>query len=406
MGGFLTDLFASPKSALTKALRSGKWFYDESARYSLLQQVEGFTEPLIDDFELSIGDFKPFLELAALGAIGADWLIAKYNNETLHNQLIAMIRSPKFFDSDSSKKIAAAGILLIELARLRNTRDYVPNILEAAKGLPCTEETNFIKWFFARLWVLIDDQRVVDFLVKTLAEPFQVFTQFHDPSSLLAIYDKADPSDGILAMIGEEIPCNPPERPSAVPGPGYHAAELLFLLGEEQGIAALAKTDQVAAILPAKDLFMGYTKPRKLFESANTNRGQIAFLTRYLVQELERTDFNKLHRLPDLVKIADQETINTQVIPLIFDKLQNQPNGFLGENTGIAEGYIRQFELFWTAAPFLRALDHADPRIRLLAVKGLEKTADSNTVTAITRLFEDPDSKVQKAARKAWKRLQ
>jgi hypothetical protein len=391
---------------IQSSLRGGKWVYDENERQRLVEQVKENEEPLMKQImvgiDVPVSQAAAFRELAALGGIGADWLLDKYDNVALCNQVIDAISKQKSDNLLIGDRGTAARLLLIELSRLTNTKDYIPHILDGARGLHS-------RWFFARLWVFIDDERVVDYLIGTLDEDQLVLTPHYTPDMWTPKPTTFDPSLTIIAMIGKDIDCHPPDKPDAMPGAGYHARELLLLYGEERGIAALVKYGvSPKLILSAKDLLTGHTKPIEMFENLNASGGQFALLSKYIVQEFEtqKFDFNLFYKeIPVLVELGDKEAVNTVVIPKLFDFLAAQ-RPLLDQPVSEFEKALKQMESCWTTTPFLGALEHRDRRVRLLAVKALEKIGDSSTITAITPLLKDDDRKVQKAAKKAVSMLQ
>lgn len=221
---------------IMSALRSCKWLYDENERQRLVEQVKNYEEPLMKEI-MGIGHLDhAFLELAALGGIGADWLLDKYNDDALCNQVIgATSKHQSIMGSlagDNTR--CAAGILLIELSRLTNTRDNIPHILDAAKNLAYTKETNFIKWFFTRLWIFIDDERVVDYLIGTLDKDQNIQTIHYLPDVWNA-FPTFDPSDTIIAMIGEDIGCHPSDTPPRDTRTGILRSRVAFVAWRRAG---------------------------------------------------------------------------------------------------------------------------------------------------------------------------
>ena len=125
-------------------------------------------------------------------------------------------------------------VSLIELSRLNNAKDNIPLILDGAGY-------GFSRWFFTRLWLFIDDERVVDYLIETLDKAQLIVTEHFEQTMWNTPPVTFDPSLTIIARIVKDIDCHPPDKPDAEPGAGYHARELLLLHGEERGIAAMVK---------------------------------------------------------------------------------------------------------------------------------------------------------------------
>jgi hypothetical protein len=386
-------------SELKRALRSGKWMEDEKERERLLEEVRRIEEPLMRDI---MGFAKPhktafadhratqgdaFLELAALGAIGADWLLSdKYVDDALCDEIIAAIEYKGGALKYSHRTAAEqAALLLIELSILSKDADYIPYIL----GAYHSSGFGFTRWYFTRLWQLIDDERVVDFLIERLDD----------------------------WMREEVIEGN---RRYSKPGPALLAAELLLLHGEERGIAAL-----VPAVLNPKKgsypgpwlfkrayaLFQKQEQLSELFQIPIAKGGQLALLSKYLIKGLEMEDTEcRIRAAVALAEIGEEETLQTQAIPMLLDLLARPP-GFLGslgsDQRNIAsEKALEEIESHWTPAPFLEALRHEDRHVRLFAIKALGKIGDSNTIVALNTLLEDDDRKIKKEAKKAIRKIQ
>jgi hypothetical protein len=109
--------------------------------------------------------------------------------------------------------------------------------------------------------------------------------------------------------------------------------------------------------------------------------------------------------------------VNTKAIPMMFDRLAIQPQGFLdslgGElmsdlpgSTSVTERELQSLESLWIPEPFIGALKHKDYRVRLVAIRALQKIGDHSTITALSPLLKDDHRKVQKAAKKAINRFQ
>jgi hypothetical protein len=400
--------------ALKDDLRKGRWIKDEEERKRLLERVKTYEQPLMEGIMKWAKPIKTrmldhrtkqgeaFLELAALGGIGASWLLSKeYVDDDLFADIIDIIEyDPDSLQFSHVKAKFSAAILLFELSQLPDSDDYIPQILAAyPKDSHLAEavdpkikpnvEIDLIQWYFSRLWKIIDDERVRDFLVR---------------------------------MLDEDTTITPAGKRDSIAGPGYYAAELLLFHGEEHDIATL-----VPAVLGREADYIGHVFFKRAYEflkSPNLDttvlnppvkkRSQIALLSKYLIQELESEDLQSQIRAAEvLALIDDKEAVNNHAIPVLLSLLGTKSQGLkdalsvdAGNRRAYSERALNELEVYWTPPPFIDALGHEDKHVRLFAIKALSKIGDRSIIPALQPLLEDEDRKIRKKAQNAIKRLQ
>lgn len=415
-------------SGIKSALRSGKWLKNEEERQRLIGEIKTIEAQLMKDvlswakpFKTKIVDHRAsqgvaFLELAAILGIDADRLLSnEYVDDALYQEIMDVIEyKPSSLQYSQDKAKLSAAILLIELSQLPDADDHIHQILAAYPSrknftpsslinpyMKFKEETDLIQWYFWRLWKIIDDQRVVDFLIKMLDQDTQIV---------------------------------PPGYKTAIPGPGYHAAELLLIHGEERGIAALVP----ALLNPKKSMHIGHGLISQIFLLLNEpgtqfsgapipQRGQIALLAKNLKEALRTEDKENriwvafalarirdndaLNLITDLLQDKDSVVVNNAIIHLgIFGDPQVIPVllNFLTNNRmqRSAKTALNNLKSVWSSTPFIEALGYKEKNVRLYAIHALGELRDNPALTALNALMEDSDRKVRKEAKKVIKNLQ
>lgn len=392
-------------------LRRGKWMQDDGERQRLVEQITPIKEKLISEIlavtklpSSKLVDHRAiqgyaFLELAALAALGV------LSADNVDQALMERIRTAIDFQSSAlqythDKTRVSAAILLIELAILENDQDYVPPILSAYpprekfvyselhnKDFWPDAGSDLNSWYFARLWDLMDDPRVAAYLITMLDEdmsPLQTKRNY------------------IVSL----------------PGPGYMAASMLLLNGDEKGIAATVQ----AALNPNK----GMSPCPFIFEEIHTvleereqhfffrmsspeAPGTLGLISNHLVKALESDDhYTQIRATYSLAALQDTVALNTSAFPALLEGIAATGEGLFayGKETVDSENTLTRLQEFWTPAPFLQALQHADKRVRLFAIQALSRLGDPVALEALKPLLEEEDRKLRKQAQKAIRKLQ